>query len=272
MAVWSVTTGRAEAAAAPNDGYWTYSGTADARHANEFLYGERHFLRYAGGRIAERVVLYTCRDGSAFARKTVSYVDRTAPDFLIENAIDGMREGIRDARRPATSLSAVAGSMGGAAGSGRIVFFRAHRADPEKSGPVPQVAGLVADAGFDEFVQLHWAELMGGRPLEMRFLLPSRLTDYGFQVEHLRSDVVGGTPSEVFRLRLAGIWGWFLPGIDVYYDAATHVLKRYDGLSDLRDPGGNNYKTQIDFPESERKSASEQAMREAGAAPLAACR
>jgi hypothetical protein len=207
-----------------------------------------------GGEVAERVVLYTCRDGSAFARKTVSYVDRTAPDFLIENAIDGMREGIREAT------------------PGRTVFFRAHAADPENSGPVPRVAGLVADAGFDEFVHAHWRELMSGAPLEMRFLLPSRLTDYGFRVEHLRADTVHGVAAEVFRLRLSGFWGWFLPGIDVTYDAASHVLIRYDGLSDLRDASGNNYKTEIEFPENERKPASAAAMREAETAPLAPCR
>jgi hypothetical protein len=268
---WTRTTSCA-AATVPNDGYLTYAGTAEARHANDFLYGERHFLRFAGGQVAERVVLYTCRDGSAFARKTVSYGDRTAPDFLVENANDGMREGIREAGRDAVPANGVAAQASGGGSAGRTVFFRAHATDPERSGPVPSVTGLVADAGFDEFVQLHWEDLMSGRPLEMRFLLPSRLTDYGFQVQRLRSETVRGAKSEVFRLRLAGFWGWFLPGIDVYYDAASHVLMRYDGLSDLRDPAGNNFKTQIDFPENERKPAGGDAMRGARAAPLAPCR
>ncbi len=271
IAIGCVTTGAARAALA-NDGYLTYAGTADARHASDFLYGERHFLRYAGGQVAERVVLYTCRNGSAFARKTVSYVDRTAPDFLIENATDGMREGIRAAAGGAAVPAGTAAPASGAGSSRRTVFFRPHGSDPERAGPVPRVPGLVADAGFDEFVQMHWQDLMSGHPLEMRFLLPSRLTDYGFQVEHLRSESVRGVAAEVFRLRLAGFWGHFLPGIDVYYDAASHVLVRYDGLSDLRDPAGNNYKTQIDFPESERKAATGDALREARSAPLAPCR
>lgn len=258
------------AAAASTDTYLTYSGVAHARHSPDFLYGERHVLRYRAGRIAERVVLYTCADGSPFARKTVDYVDPLAPDFVTENATDGMLEGIREGTGDG-ARGAAAGSVRDGADATRTVFFRAHAADPEKSAPLPRVPGLVADAGFDEYVRARWDGLVHDRTLEMRFLLPSRLDDYGFQVQHLRSETVLGTPSEVFRLRLAGIWGWFLPGIDVYYDAAQHVLIRYDGLSELRDPDGNNYKTAIDFPPQDRKPATEEALREARRAPLARC-
>jgi hypothetical protein len=64
-----------------------------ARHSPQFLYGERHVLLYRGGGLAERVVLYTCRDSSAFARKSASYADSLAPDFLLEDVSNGMREG-----------------------------------------------------------------------------------------------------------------------------------------------------------------------------------
>jgi hypothetical protein len=217
-------------------------------------------LRYRDGRLAERVVLYTCRDGSPFARKVVTYVDGapTAPDFLVEDSSDGMREGIRSANlRPVGE---------------RTVFFRENAHAAEKSGPLPPVPGLVADAGFDEFVRAHWDSLMNGSVSQMRFLLPSRLDDYAFQVERLRHEVVDGMATEVFRLRLSGFWGWFLPGIDVYYSDADHVLVRYDGLSDLRDASGDNFKAIIDFSPQERKAAGEEIMQRALKAPLAPCR
>jgi len=238
----------------PVDGYLTYSGVATSRRTNDFLYGERHVLSFRGGRLAQRVVLYTCRDGSAFARKNVSYVDPLAPDFLVEDASNGMREGIRTEAAE------------------RLVFFRENARSQEKTGPLPRAPGLVADASFDDFVQAHWAQLMGGDALEMRFLVPSRLADYGFQVQRLRSETVLGVPTEVFRLRLSGFWGWLLTGIDVYYSATDHVLVRYDGLSDLRDNAGDNFKTMIDFPPKDRHAASEDSLREALRAPLAACR
>jgi hypothetical protein len=246
----------ATATANPVEGYLSYSGVARVRHSTQVLYGEQHVLRYQQGRIVERVVLYTCGDGSAFARKIVSYPNALVPDFLFEDASNGMREGIREGETP----------------GGRMVFYRARSGDPEKSGRAPSVPGLVADAGFDEFVLSHWDTLTSGKTLEMRFLLPSRLDDYGFQVQRLRGDVIQGAPTEVFRLRLSGVWGWFLPGIDVYYRNADHVMVRYDGISDLHDAAGDNYKTTIDFPVEDRKTASAQAMLDARAAPVAPCR
>lgn len=248
------------AAAAPLDGYLSYSSIARARHSSEILYGERHVLLYRNGRIAERAVLYTCRDGSAFARKVVTYPNSLVPDFLFEDASNGMREGIRER------------SVGDVASGSRIVFYRERSGDAEKSGPVPSVPGLVADAGFDEFVQAQWDSLMSGNAVDFRFLLPSRLDDYGFKVQRLRADTVQGMPAEVFRLKLSGIWGWFLPGIDVYYRSSDHVLVRFDGISDLHDAAGNNYKTTIDFPVEERKTVAAQVMLDARATPIAPCR
>ena len=239
---------------APADGFLSYSGVATVRRSNAFLYGERHVLAFRGGRLAERVVLYTCRDGSPFARKTVSYVDAFAPDFLLEVASTGMREGVRTV------------------GNERSVFFRDDRVEPEKASPLPSTPGLVADAGFDEFVRAHWRALMSGESQELHFLVPSRLEEIGFRAQHLRSETVDGISAEVFRLKLAGFWGWVLPGIDVSYGADDHTLMRYDGLSDLRDASGDNFQTQISFPSSDRAPSSAASMAEARQAQLAPCR
>ncbi len=233
--------------------YVEYSGVARARHEGTVLYGEHHVLEYDDARLVRRVVLYTCKDGAAFARKTVRYVDRFAPDFMLDDVANGMQEGIR--------------SDGGT----RSVFFRAAHADPERSSPLPSAQGLVADAGFDEFVRAQWPALDGGKPVALRFLVPSRLTDYGFQVQRLRSDHIGGVPVEVFRLRLSGLWGWILPGIDVAYTTRDHVLVRYDGLSDLRDGSNNNFQAEITFPLAERHDTDARAFAAASAVTLSAC-
>jgi hypothetical protein len=231
-----------------------YSGTATALRSGKFLYNERHVLQYRDGKIAARVVLYTCRDGAAFARKTVSYVDALAPDFLLEDASSGMREGIRSV------------------GNTRQVFFRGDGAASEKSGALPDVPGLVADAGFDTFLRLHWDALVNGNALGMNFVVPSRLNDIGFKVQHVRSDQVDGVPVEVFRLKLSGILGWFVSGIDGYYSASDHTLIRYVGLSDLRDAANDNFQAQIDFPPGDRAPSDARAMADARQAHLAPCR
>jgi hypothetical protein len=50
------------------------------------------------------------------------------------------------------------------------------------------------------------------------------------------------------------------------------VLLRYDGISDLHDASGNNYKTTIEFPDADRAVATAQAMLDARQTPIAPCR
>jgi hypothetical protein len=151
------------------------------------------------------------------------------------------------------------------------VFFRANRIEPEKSAPLPPTADLVADAGFDAFIQTHWSALMHGAPLPLRFLVPSRLQLMSFEVQHMRSDRLDGKPTEVFRMKLSGILGLVLPGIEVAYDAADHILVHYEGLSDLRDASGDNLQASIVFHGAERGPGSAQAIAAAQAATLAPC-
>ena len=252
----------ATVAAAPDaeaEQYVTYTGTAVAPTTQKFLYGERHVLKLHAGRLAERVVLYTCSDGAPFARKTVTYVDPLAPNFVLEDESNGMRQGVRSD------------------GHGRDVFYREGRTQAEKTSALPNVPGLVADAGFDEFVRTNWQRLMAGDALTMHFLVPSRLDDMSFRVEHLRSEraAIAGTLStnvEVFRLKLSNVLGWILPSIDVYYDAKDHMLVRYVGLSDLRNPSHDNFQTEIFFQPGDRKAGSEHEVDDARRARLMPCK
>jgi hypothetical protein len=241
------------AAAAGEEQYVTYSGLAVVRHASKPLYGERHVLHYRDGRLIQRVVLYTCLDGSPFARKIVNYGDALAPDFDFEDSSNGMREGVRG-------------------GSVRRVYFRANPGEAERSAPLPQVADLVVDAGFDEFIRARWSTLMTDHSAALNFLVPSRLETIGFKLEHLHSTQVDGTAAEVFRMKLSGILGWIVSGIDVTYSAADHVLMHYDGLSDLRDASGDNFQTDISFHPKDRQPSSADAMTAATLAHIAPCR
>lgn len=241
------------AANGAGDSFLSYSGTA-TDHGGVILYRENHVVHYRDGRPAERVVLYTCRDGAAFARKTVVYSGVLAPDFQLDDSSNGMREGVR------------------AKGSMREVFFREDAAAADKSGPLPRAPGLVIDAGFDEFVRGNWAALVGRQTLTMRFLVPSRLEAMGFKVQHVRSDSVDGAAAEVFRLKVAGVIGWMAPSIDVYYSAKDHVLTRYVGVSDLRNASHDNLTVDIDFRAADRHPGEAHVMESARKAPLAACR
>lgn len=230
----------------------SYGGEALAS-SGQFLYSEHHVLKYRDGRLLARTVLYSCKDGSPFARKIASYGEPLAPDFLLEDSSTGMREGVRSS------------------GGSRTVFFRAGRELPEKEAALEVPAGLVIDSGFDEFIRAHWELLMTGRAISMQFLVPSRLSGLGFQIQRLRGGQ-DGAATEVFRLRISGALGWVFPGIDVSYSSSEHLLVRYEGLSDLRSQSGDNLRTKIVFRPEDRRAADAQAFVSASQAALAPCK
>lgn len=223
--------------------------TASALDDGAALYREEHLVRLADGRASERLVLYRCLDGGAFARKRVRYADTpSAPSFLLEDARSGYREG---AERTADGLRVAWTAPG----------------EDEAAAVLPP-GPLVADAGFDEWVRAAWEPLAQGRTLSMQFLVPSRLRAYRFDV----APVDAGDPGlRAFRLRLGGWLGWLVPSIEVAYDAETRRLVRFVGLSNLRDDAGEApLKVRIEFPEP--PTAVEPALFErALAEPLAAC-
>jgi hypothetical protein len=233
--------------------YLAYFGVAASQRSGQLLYGESHVLVYREGRLAERVVLYTCPDGTPFARKIATYEDPLAPNFMFEDRTNGVREGVR-------------------AGAPRSLFFRGVDGTPERSAPLPVVPGLVIDSGFDEFIRTYWDALMTAGSLPLQFLVPSRFETLGFQVRHVRSGSEDGVATEVFRLNWQGILGWVAPSIDVSYSEREHVLLRYAGMSDLRDKSGENLRADITFRLHDRKPSDAGAAAAALRAPLLACR
>jgi hypothetical protein len=219
----------------------------------EFLYREHHVLKYDAGRIRERVVLYQCADGAAFARKITSYVESVAPDFVFEDSSNGVREGVRND------------------GASRTVFFRAGRDLAEKTAALKLGANGVIDAGFDEFIRENWQFLVAGRTLTMHFLVPSRLSGMDFHLRYLGS-APEDSEIEVFRLEVAGLLRWVAPSIDVSYRAADHALVRYEGLSGLRDRKGENLRTTITFRAADRRRADAGAFMAAMHTAIAPCK
>jgi hypothetical protein len=234
----------AAAAAQAEDAVFT--GQARDIETGRLLYVESHFVRDAGRPGETRVVMYRCADGSgSFARKTLRYGEvREEPEFSFVDARSGYTEGLRRTPR------------------GPQVFQREDARAPLREAAVPANVVIVSDAGFDEFVRRHWAELEAGRTLRFPFLVPSRLDFLTFKVKKHHEEIVEGAPAAVIRLNLSGVIGWFLPYIEVSYRKRDQVLMRYEGLTNIRDAQGRNMVARIEFPTKERRGLP------AGAAPL----
>jgi hypothetical protein len=232
-----------------------YEGTAYDLDDARVLYRESHFLSQSGDGASERVVLYRCPDGTAFARKRVVYGgDAVAPSFEMEDARLGYREGVRGN------------------GATREIFVQRESGADEQRGPLPDAKGLVADAGFDGFVQANWDALQRGDTVRFPFLVPSRLDYFNFKVRKEREETVDGVEASVFRLALGSWWAFLLPHIDVFYSNDDRQLLRFEGLTNVRDAEGDNLKARIEFPRDSRRPLAAAELAAALALPLvAAC-
>lgn len=219
-------------ASAPACADWrAYSGDARAPDDGRLLYTEQHLQRFDGTGLRERWVIYRCPDGAAFARKRIDYAaSRVSPAFVLEDGRDGYREGLRWRDGEAE------------------LFARADAGAPERATRLAAGGGLVADAGFDEFVRREWDRLLAGEAVMLRFAIPVRGQALGFRVRHQGRTDIDGRAAELFRLRLGGVLGWIAPHIDVAYDRDQRRLLRYQGLSNLRDGNGDQWVARIDFP------------------------
>lgn len=229
----------------------TYKGIAYDPDEGDVLYSENHYLLLdPTGEPAERVVLYRCPRGEAFARKVMQIKgDPLRPSFEMTDARLNYVEGLD--RRESDALVYV-------------------QREGERETELLQLGQqAVADAGFDAFVRKNWSALQGGERVRFEFLVPSRLSVMSFKVYKLRDEVIDGAAASTFSLNLSGVLGWFLSGLEVSYRDSDQALLRFEGLSNVRDPQGDNYVARIEFKDADRQdNADPELLSAARAEPL----
>ncbi len=253
-AAWAALAAACLCAAAPARADLSYQeGLAKDPQSQTLLYREEHWTRRADEGIGERIVLYRCPDGTAFARKRIDYRrSPVAPAFRFEDRRFDYVEGLRWDERPA-------------------VFVRERGAAREKAATLAP-ARLVADAGFDEFIRRHWDALVAGREVPLAFAIPARQQSIGFTLKRIGPAEFPGEPAWVFRLSLSGWLRFLAPHVDVLYGQRTQRLLRFEGPSNLRDDAGRApLNARIDFARPPRDSG-EAEWAAALTAPLSACR
>lgn len=232
----------------------SYAGEARDPERGTLLYEEHHLVRPGTGGPRERLVLYRCPGGAAFARKQVSYgEDGAAPGFALEDARFGYREGVEPRNG---ALAVYAQEAAGA---------------PLRRATLQPGPDLVIDAGFDEFVRRHWERLRRGESVALRFLVPSRLAPLGFRLRRTGAAMLEGAPASLFRLRLDGLLGWFAPDITLGYRDADRRLMSFEGLTNIRADRDGNLVARITFPAARESAADPSAWARALAEPLQPC-
>lgn len=221
-------------------------GDARAPDGSRLLYREQHLIRRDGDRPLERLVIYRCADGTAFARKRVDYrASALAPDFELVDA-RGYREGLRREH-----------------GQTRVWH------DDGAARPLAAAdATLVADAGFDEFIRQRWAALAPGRTQALAFAIPAFGRSLSFKV-HSAGD---RTPTlRRFELKPGGVLGLVAPAIAVDYDVRDRSLRRFTGPTNIRDAKGRQIEARIEFDGGPRPVDDEAQWRRLATLPLGTC-
>ena len=213
-------------AAAAVDDLRAYEGLARSRRDDTPLYLEQHWL-WRDGDVEQRLVIYRCTDGHAFARKHVRAVGASqAPAFELVDARLAYSEG--------------------ASGTGARREVYVERDGKRRTVTLDVPADGIIDAGFDRFLVAQWDALARGETPVIPFLVPSEQRFYPFRVRRLSDDAARGETR--FRLSLSAWYGFLAPAMDVTYDRTTRELRHYAGLSNIRDVDGENLDVRIDFP------------------------
>lgn len=204
---------------------YAYSLGADDE---EFLYMEQHEEWMENGRITRSTVTYRDADGSVIAKKNLDFSkDPSSPEFRLNGIANGHVEG----------ASRKNGEF--------IVFFR--KSDDhelvEKAVTLPEQA--IIDGGFDRFIEKNWNALLKGEVFDRPFLVPSfgKFVDFKIYLDRATgSDAVFVLETASLLLRLLS------EKIEVTYSRENAALKRYVGISNIRDRQGENYEVRVVFP------------------------
>lgn len=152
-----------------------------------------------------------------------------------------------------------------------VPWWRSTRATARPACGRARTTRLVADAGFDEFLRLHWSVLLARQQTPVRFAVPALARALDFDVRSLGGSSIGARPMQAFQLRLGGPLALISPRIDVAYDARTRRLRRYRGVTNIRSDQGKRVAATIDFPDPPREVATA-AWESALSQPLARCK
>jgi len=227
-------TATVRAASAPEAALEPREGHAFELDSGEPVYREVHEPEVVDGELVSDRVEYVDPQGETFARKRVSFEQAPlAPSFRLEDTRTGYIEALE--RKD----------------DGRIELTYRKREDRATERTVidpPQ--GMVADAGFDLMIYRNLDRLRDGETLRFPFAAASQQQTVPFRLRVVDERRVLGEPALVIRMEPDNMFiRWLADPIDVAYHAETGALLRYEGLSNIPDPGSDeNYRVRIDFP------------------------
>ncbi|HEX4937628.1 MAG TPA: hypothetical protein VFX11_03080 [Candidatus Kapabacteria bacterium] len=206
-----------------------YVGTATRLDTVIPAYTESYTEHYdAQGNLLSGQVRYQDAQGEPLADKQLDYRPHPhAPAFSFHNRKTGYREAViwRD--------------------DGRILLMNAdaaHTLPREKILRVPEP--VVADAGFNRFVQDNLARLEQGERIEFHFLNPARLDWFRFSAS---GNVLDQQNMQVVIAPANPVLQWLVEPIRLVYARDSGRLLQYEGITNISLDGGDTLVARIQY-------------------------
>lgn len=219
-------------AGTPNEGLvpsTKYKGLAYDMNSNTIVYIENHEEIIENGNRIGLKTSYTEPSGKMIARRNVSFTNsETIPTFQTEDFRDGYLEG-----------SELKGD------SVRLYWRKNYESTmSEKTILLPGPAAV--DAGFNNFVQRNWDDLMNGTKRQFNFGAPFALDYYGFRLHKIEKKTVGDRERVVIQCDIDNFFiRLFVTPIILTYDVQTRRLVEYEGISNINNEHGKSYFVKI---------------------------
>lgn len=200
----------------------------------ELIYTEQHKEKLSNNKVQTSTVFYRDNAGKLFAKKQLDFrKNTTSPLFELINSANGHQEGVRYVN------------------SIRQIFFRKTIKDELEVAELTVPKDAIIDGGFDRFIEENWKALMAGEKFVRPFLVPSfqRFVDFKIYMKQLdkQGDPVFVLETNSFLLRVLS------SKVLVTYNKTDGTLRRYEGISNIRNQKGDNYKVRVEFLEADRK-------------------
>lgn len=211
-------------------------GYAYDKTSKELVYTESHFESIDNGLIEYSQVIYKDPMDNIIASKTADFsINPFMPEFSLINKKTGHKEETNYVKSEY-----------------KVIFTKSNNDSPKNSLLELPLNGI-SDAGFDNFIIEHWDELISGSVLKREFLIPSMMEFVNFRIYQDRLVDEAGKSLRVINIEPDNFLIRAFAGTTrLFYDSMEPKLKRFDGVSNMRDKNGNNYKVVIDYKENQQ--------------------
>jgi len=203
----------------------TRTGYAYDQKTNDLIYSEIHYEKYKNGLILHSNVIYKNPESNVIARKRVDFIRNSfLPEFSLQNNFTGHLE--------ITSY----------AGDKYKIIFVALQGQAEQTATIEYPSDAVGDAGFDNLIIRYWQQIITGEVLRRDFLVPSMLDFVKFRIYQKGLVDENGQFLRVIHVEPDNFFvRAFATRIKLYYDKNAPRLRRFEGISNIRDKQGDNY-------------------------------